>query len=341
MDTKYPALRVLLSWVFGWALELIVCFAFVGEGRTEEPSKAAPEEAKEGEPIKPVPEEVDVNVAKAMLGRMLFYDPRLSKDNTISCYSCHKLDSGGDDGRQVSIGVEGKLGEVNSPTVFNTGFNFKQLWNGRASTVDDMNDVPVQSPSVMGSLWPEVVAKLAEHESYPARFNALYSDGINSENIKNALGEFLRSLITPHSRFDQWLKGDDTALTGQEKHGYTLFKYYGCASCHQGVNVGGNTFQVFGVFKDYFKQRGNITDADLGRFNVTGNPADRHVFKVPSLRLAALTAPYLHDGSVATLREAVDLMFEFQLGIEAPEEDKDAIGAFIKALVGESTDLSP
>ena len=341
MDTTYPVLRMLYSWVFGWVLALIVCFAFVDDGLTEEPSRATPEEAKKEEPIKPIPEEVDVNIAKAMLGRMLFYDPRLSKDNTISCYSCHKLDSGGDDGRQVSIGVEGKEGIINSPTVFNVGFQFKQLWDGQAHTIEDEIDGAIQKPLVMGSLWPEVLAKLREHAPYPKRFNALYLDGINRENITDALGEFMRSLTTPHSRFDQWLRGEDTALTEQEKRGYALFKDYGCASCHQGVNVGGNTFQVFGVFKEYFKQRGNITDADLGRFNVTGNPVDRHVFKVPSLRLAALTAPYLHDGSAATLRDAVDVMFEFQLGREVPDEEKEAIVAFIKTLVGESTDLSP
>ena len=193
----------------------------------------------------------------------------------------------------------------------------------------------------MGSLWPEVVAKLYEHESYPGRFQALYPDGINRKNVKNAIGEFVKSLITPNSRFDQWLKGNEAALDAREKQGYALFKSYGCVSCHQGANVGGNMFQVFGVLNDYFKKRGNITEADLGRYNVTGNIADRHSFKVPSLRMAAYTAPYLHDGSAATLRDAVNAMFTFQLGREAPDEDKDAIVAFIKTLAGESEELNP
>ena len=150
----------------------------------------------------------------------------------------------------------------------------------------------------------------------------------------------MRSLVTPNSRFDQWLGGDETALSAEERRGYALFKSYGCVSCHQGANVGGNMFQVFGVLNEYFKRRGNITEADLGRYNVTGNIADRHSFKVPSLRMAALTAPYLHDGSAATLRDAVDAMFEFQLGREAPDEDKDAIVAFIRTLAGESEELS-
>ena len=158
---------------------------------------------------------------------------------------------------------------------------------------------------------------------------------ISRENIKDAIAEFMRSLITPNSRFDQWLGGNTEALNEQEQEGYALFKRYGCASCHQGANVGGNMFQVFGVINDYFRKRGNITDADLGRFNVTGNEADKHAFKVPSLRMAAHTAPYLHDGSAKTLRDAVDAMFEFQLGREAPDEDKEAIVAFIKTLAGE------
>ena len=192
----------------------------------------------------------------------------------------------------------------------------------------------------MGSLWPDVIAKLYRHADYPQLFKQLYPDGINRKNVKNAIAEFMKSLVTPDSRFDKWLGGDENALSGLEKRGYELFKDYGCSSCHQGANVGGNMFQVFGVLNDYFKKRGDITEADLGRYVITGNDEDRHSFKVPSLRMAALTAPYLHDGSAATLRDAVDAMFEFQLGREAPDKDKDAIVAFIKTLVGKSEELS-
>ena len=291
------------------------------------------------EPIRPIPEETGLDPDKVSLGRELFHETRLSRDGSVSCASCHDLARGGGDGRRVSIGIEGKLGVINSPTVFNASLNFKQFWDGRATSVEDQIDGPVQSPIEMGSLWPEVVAKLYEHDSYPERFEAIYPDGISRNSIKDAIGTFVRSLVTPNSRFDQWLKGDDSALTSQEREGYALFKSYGCVSCHQGMNVGGNMFQVFGVLNEYFKKRGNITEADFGRFNVTGNPADRHSFKVPSLRMAAHTAPYLHDGSAATLREAVDIMFEFQLGREAPDEDKDAIVAFIKTLAGESEEM--
>ena len=292
------------------------------------------------EPILPIPEQVDVNPAKVELGRTLFHDPVLSKDGTISCASCHDLANGGDDGRKISLGVDDKPGVVNSPTVFNAGMNFKQFWDGRASTLEHQIDGPVQAAFEMGSLWPDVVAKLYRDETYPGLFKKIYPDGINRGNVKNAIAEFVKSLNTPNSRFDRWLKGDKNALNAKEKRGYALFKDYGCSSCHQGANVGGNMFQVFGVLNDYFKRRGNITDADLGRYNITGNDEDRHAFKVPSLRMAAMTAPYLHDGNAATLRDAVNAMFEFQLGREAPDKDKEAIVAFIKTLVGESKELS-
>ena len=307
---------------------LAAAFGFAGD-----PARAV-------EPIKPIPDDIEVHAEKAALGRALFHDPRLSRDDTVSCASCHDLRSGGDDGRRVSVGIEGKAGLINSPTVFNSGLNFKQFWDGRAGTLEQQIDDPVQSPLEMGSLWPDVVAKLYQDRDYPQRFKALYPDGISRDSIRNAIAEFMRSLNTPNGRFDRWLKGDEEVLDRVEKHGYALFKYYGCVSCHQGANVGGNMFQVFGVLNEYFRKRGNITEADLGRYNVTGNPADRHAFKVPSLRMAAHTAPYLHDGSAATLRDAVDAMFVFQLGRDAPDEDKEAIVAFIETLAGESKELT-
>lgn len=293
------------------------------------------------EPILPIPSQVDVDPAKVALGRALFRDPILSKDDTISCASCHDLENGGDDGRKVSVGVDGKPGTVNAPTVFNAAMNFKQFWDGRADTLEHQIDGPVQAPSEMGSLWPDVVSKLYRKDGYAKRFGKIFPDGINRKNIKNAIAEFVKSLNTPNSRFDRWLQGDKTALNAQERRGYELFKDYGCASCHQGANVGGNMFQVFGVLNDYFKRRGDITEADLGRYAITGNEEDRHAFKVPSLRMAVLTAPYFHDGTAATLRDAVDSMFEFQLGREAPDKDKEAIVAFIGTLLGESKELSP
>ena len=292
------------------------------------------------EPIRPIPSTIDVSPDKVELGRLLFHDPLLSKDDTVSCANCHDLAAGGSDGLKVSIGIEGKSGVVNSPTVFNAGLNFKQFWDGRANTLEDQIDGPVQSPFEMGSLWPDVIAKLYKDREYPKLFKAIYPNGINRKNVKNAIAEFVMSLTTPNSRFDKWLAGDASALNAQETRGYELFKDYGCVSCHQGANVGGNMFQVFGVLNDYFKKRGDITEADFGQYNITGNEDDRHAFKVPSLRMAALTPPYLHDGSAATLLDAVHAMFEFQLGREAPLQDKEDIVAFIKTLVGESEELA-
>jgi len=286
------------------------------------------------EPIKPIPAYSVVDRAKAELGERLFHDTRLSKDDTVSCATCHDLKRGGDDGRRVSEGVGGALGAVNSPTVFNVVYNFKQFWDGRAETLEEQIDGPVQSAVEMGSLWPDVIATLYRDETYPSQFTAIYADGITRDNVKETLAEFMRSLTTPGSRFDAWLAGNSEALDAQELRGYDLFKSYGCASCHQGANVGGNMFQTFGVLNDYFTRRGKITDADRGRFNVTGNEADMHAFKVPSLRMAAHTAPYLHDGRAETLRDAIDIMFEFQLGREAPDADKEAIEAFIRTLAG-------
>jgi len=300
-----------------------------------------PRHPHDDEPIKPIAADMGTNSEKVALGRSLFQDPRLSKDNTTACVSCHDLGSGGDDGRRVSVGVAGKLGRISAPTVFNVGLNFKQFWDGRASTLEQQIDGPVQSSAELGSLWPDVIEKLYVHESYPQRFGGLYTDGITRHNVKDALAEYLRSLTTPNSKFDRWLNGDKDAISEIEKRGYALFQHYGYASCHQGANAGGNIFQVFGIQNEYFKKRGDISEADMGRYNVTGTPVDRHSFKVPSLRMADLTAPYLHDGSAATLHEAVNVMFEFQLGRQAPDEDKLAILAFLKSSAGKSRELDP
>ncbi len=292
------------------------------------------------EPIKPIPATIDVDPKKVALGRKLFHDTRLSKDDTVSCASCHDLSTGGaDHSQQVSIGIQGRHGIINTPTVYNTAFLFRLFWDGRAENLEDQIDGPVQNPIEMGSLWSDVVAKLYEDAKYPALFKDAFGDGISRTNIKLSLAEFQRSLITPNSRFDQYLLGNENAITAKEKQGYEHFKSYGCISCHQGAAVGGNMFQLFGVANSYFQKRGNITKADMGRFNVTGNIVDKHVFKVPSLRLAVLTPPYLHDGNAATLRDAVNTMFTFQLGREAPDEDKDAIVAFIKTLAGEHPEI--
>jgi len=292
----------------------------------------------DNEPLKPLEAPKDLDTLKVKLGERLFHDVRLSKDNTLACAGCHNLALGGADNKALSIGIKGGIGAVNSPTVYNSGLLFRQFWDGRAETLSEQVDGPVQAKVEMGSLWPEVIVKLYKDATYPAQFAMVYKekkDAISREHIKDAIAEFERSLVTINSPFDRYLKGDQKAIDEQAKEGYRLFKHYGCASCHQGANVGGNMYQVFGVVDSYFEKQGKITTADKGRFNVTGNPQDMHRFKVPSLRMAALTAPYLHNGKAKTLRDAVDIMFKHQLGRKAPDKDKEAIVHFIKTLVGE------
>lgn len=295
------------------------------------------QQAWAGEPISPIPLDVDnkLNPKIVALGEILFNDKRLSKDNTISCASCHDLLTGGVDGAQVSIGINGARGPINAPTVFNSGYNFRQFWDGRAKSLEEQAAGPVHNPLEMGSNWTEVLPKLGNDGALVARFKEIYADGVQPHNIQDAIATFERSLTTPNSRFDKYLRGDKAALSDDELKGYQLFKSYGCVSCHQGTNIGGNMFQVFGAMNNYFADRGGITTADLGRYNVTKAAADKHVFKVPSLRNVALTSPYFHNGSVNTLPEAVDVMFRYQLGRTAPQADKELISSFLHTLTGE------
>ncbi len=287
------------------------------------------------EPIKPIPVPVNLDMAKVALGERFFNEKKLSKDNTVSCASCHDLKKGAVDSLQTAVGIGGAKGPVNTPTIFNSVFNFRQFWDGRAASLEEQASGPVHNPLEMGSNWPEIIGKLSKDEALAAQMKKSYPDGLTEKNIVDALATFQRSLVTVNSRFDKYLRGDKTALSDDEAHGYRLFKSYGCIACHQGVNVGGNMFQVFGVMGNYFSQRGNETTADLGRYNVTKNEADKHVFKVPSLRNVALTAPYFHDGSAKTLSDAVDVMFKYQLGRTAPEQDKRLIIEFLQTLTGE------
>ncbi len=289
----------------------------------------------ESEPIHPLPE-VKLDPDKVALGKRLFHDQRLSGDNSVSCASCHNLKAGGVDRLRVSKGVRGTEGGINAPTVFNSGFNFSQFWDGRAKSLEDQIDGPVHAAAEMDSNWPDIIAKLKREPIYQNTFRQLYSEGITSHTIKDAIATFERSLVTP-SRFDQYLRGNTRAINAEEKKGYEHFKSYGCIACHQGVNIGGNMYQYFGVMGDYFADRGHITTADYGRYNVTGKERDRFKFKVPSLRNVALTPPYFHDGSAKTLEDAVKVMAKYQLGRSIPEPDLKAIIQFLRSLTGIST----
>lgn len=271
---------------------------------------------------------------KALLGQRLFFEPRLSRDNTIACASCHNLNLGGTDRQKSSQGIGGQMGTINAPTVFNASLNFVQFWDGRAATLEEQAAGPVHNPLEMGSNWAEAIAKLNQDESYRNIFAKLYPGGISGEAIADAIAAFERTLLTPNSRFDRFILGDSKALSPLEQTGYERFLALGCASCHQGAGVGGNMFQRFGIMADYFRGRPPNT-ADLGRFNVTGKDEDRHVFKVPGLRNVALTAPYFHDASAQTLEQAVSIMGRYQLGRELSSEDLHAIVAFLHTLTGE------
>lgn len=293
------------------------------------------------EPIQPIPNEINLNSAKVSLGEKLFNESRFSKNNTISCASCHNLELGGTDRKAKSIGIDNQLGDINSPTVFNSAYNFKQFWDGRAETLEAQIDGPTHAANEMGSDWNEIIQKLRQSSEYTSEFEKLYPDGIQTENVKDAIAEFERSLTTPDSPFDLYLRGNHEALSKEEIDGYRLFKTVGCISCHQGVNIGGNLFQEFGIMGNYFNDRGAIKKADFGRFNVTQNEYDRYVFKVPSLRNVEMTPPYFHDGSAQTLPEAVGVMSKYQLGRKLSDQEIDSIERFLKTLNGKYKRYNP
>jgi len=278
--------------------------------------------------ITPIPLENNVNEKKAFLGHKLFFDVRLSKDNTISCATCHILDQGGDDNLKVSFGVDGKTGNRNAPTVLNSKFNHTQFWDGRVINLEEQASGPIHNPVEMNSNFDEVITKLKKDKKYIALFNDIYQDGITPKNITNAIAEYEYTLITPNGRFDQFLRGDKDALSSDEKKGYKLFKEYGCISCHNGVNIGGNLMQKIGVIE-------NFESSDKGRYNITKNEADKYYFKVPSLRNISLTSPYFHDGLTPTLKDAVIKMSYYQIGYTLSEIEIDYIIKFLHTLTGE------
>ncbi len=295
------------------------------------------------EPIKPLRQVDDLDSAKVALGGELFHDQRLSVDNTVSCSSCHILSINGSDSRPSSLGVGGAVGPIKAPTVWNSGFNFVQFWDGRAVTLEEQVSGPIHNPLEMGSSWGQVITKLQQDPAVVAAFNASYSDGITPDNIQDAIATFERSLVTLNSPFDHWLMGNDSVLTDEALKGYQLFKSYGCISCHQGQNVGGNMFATMGAMgRGYFAERGGeITESDLGRYNVTGESADRYMFKVPSLRLAVRQTHFFHDGSRASLTEAIQTMARYQLGRSINDDDVTSITAFLESLVGKHPRLKP
>lgn len=288
------------------------------------------------EPIVPLPHTVpDLDPRKVALGEKLFRDVRISPRGDMACTSCHELLRGGVDGRAKSKMGDQDAPAVNTPTVFNVIFNFKAQWAGSHARLEEQLAVPVTSPRVLNTTFEAIVERLSAIPEYRDEFAAIYSDGITVRSFKDVMVEFERSLITPGSRFDRYLEGDTAALTPDEIAGYDMFRSYGCSSCHQGINIGGNMFQKLGVMRDFFGERRELTEGDNGRYNVTKREEDRHVFRVPSLRNVAVTAPYLHDGSAKTLEEAVQIMGRYQLGRSLDEHEVRLLVGFLRTLTGE------
>lgn len=282
------------------------------------------------EPVRPLPLKAVGDPARVALGQRLFNDVRLSRDSDKSCATCHQPGRAGTDGKALAPGPDGKPGLYNTLSVYNSSFNYRQTWTGRHSGIEQLLDHFVVQPKIYASSWDMVSARLSQDERVAAEFRAVYGDELRPAYLKDSMDQYLRSLLTP-SRFDRYLRGDAAALTPDEETGYARFKSYGCVACHQGINLGGNLFQRLGAMRDM----PGLGPADMGRNLLTRRSIDAYTFRVPGLRNVALTAPYFHNGSVATLEEAVDLMFKYQLGRSAPAQDKGLIVRFLRTLSGE------
>lgn len=298
---------------------------------------AAPQFA--AEPVRPVPESVPVDAAKVALGRKLFFDKNLSGDGTLNCASCHDLNHGGVDHLVTATGIGGQKGPINVPSVYDAYFKIAQFWDGRAPDLVAQAAGPVMNPVEMGSHdWPAVTQKLTANPDYASMFQSAYGPDaqVDQNTITTAIAEFEKTLIAPDSPFDEYLKGNASALSEQAKRGYEKFKSIGCSGCHSGIGLGGGAYEVMGLEADYFKDRGGkITAADEGRYNVTHKESDLHRFVVPNLRNIELTAPYFHDGSTQTLEDAVRKMAKYQTPDSAiSDADVQDIVAFLKSLTG-------
>lgn len=287
--------------------------------------------APQTEPIQPIPAVEITNPEMVNLGKKLFFDPRLSKSGFISCNSCHNLSMGGTDNIKTSIGHHWQQGPINSPTVLNSSLNLAQFWDGRASSLKEQAGGPIANPGEMAFTHELAINVLQSIPDYVDEFSTIFgTEALDIDMVTDAIAAFEETLLTPNSPFDLWLKGDDSALTGQALTGYQLFKQSGCIACHNGPNLGGTSYQKMGVVEPY------QTDSEMiGRAAVTGSDADRFLFKVPTLRNVELTYPYFHDGEAASLEDAVDIMGRLQLGRVYSDEEIDQLVAFLKSLTGE------
>ncbi|MDD6211071.1 MAG: cytochrome c peroxidase, partial [Bacteroidales bacterium] len=320
--------------------EIDILTQWAAKARTAYANGLAAKEFR-NEPVQPVPSSLPTNSEKVALGKSLFNDVRLSGDNTLSCASCHELSKGGCDQEQFSDGINGQIGDINAPTVYNAVFNVLQFWDGRAKDLGEQAAGPPMNPVEMGSLsWDDIIAKLNADKTFTDAFLKVYPEGYSQFTITDAIAEYEKTLLTPDAPFDKYLKGDGSALTQNQVEGYELFKKMECATCHVGVNFGGQSFEYLGLADDYFAHRGNIKTPDNGRFNFTNDEADRHRFKTPTLRNLAHTHPYFHDGTVKTIDEAVEKMLIYQSGKKATKEEQAKIVDFLGTLNADITTVA-
>ncbi|WP_244881460.1 cytochrome-c peroxidase [Vibrio cidicii] len=288
------------------------------------------------EPVTPIAPAQEIHLGKAELGKKLYFDPRLSKSGFISCNSCHNLSMGGSDNLKTSIGHNWQQGPINSPTVLNSSLNIAQFWDGRAADLKEQAGGPIANPGEMAFTHTLAIDVLQSIPQYVNEFKLVFGkEKIDIDQVTDSIAEFEKTLVTPNSRFDQWLMGDDNAITQAELEGYQLFKNSGCVACHNGSALGGTSFQKMGLIEPY--QTANSAE---GLSAVTGKDADRFKFKVPTLRNVALTYPYFHDGEAQTLTEAIDIMGRLQLGRTFTSDENQKIVAFLYTLTGDQPSFS-
>ena len=289
----------------------------------------------QSEPIQPIPKPVIKNPAMVELGKKLFFEPRLSKSGFISCNSCHNLSTGGSDNLTSSIGDHWQQGPIRSPSVLNSSLNVAQFWDGRAKSLQEQASGPIANPKEMASNHVLALDVLRSMPAYVNEFDKVFGNrNVSMQQVTKAIAAFEETLVTPDSRFDQWLKGNKKALNTQELRGYQTFKTAGCVACHNGPAVGGNSFQKMGLVTPY-----QTSNPAQGRAGVTGNDADRMSFKVPSLRNVALRAPYFHDAGATTLEAAVSTMGKLQLGRAFNQQEVGDIVAFLHTLTGKQPQI--
>lgn len=292
--------------------------------------------------FEPIPEQPpsipgeEASPAKIELGRMLYFEPRLSESHNISCNSCHQIGLGGVDMLPTSLGHKAQRGGRNAPTVLNSAYNTAQFWDGRAKDLVEQAGGPIQNPIEMAITHKHAIEMLKGIPGYAKYFAAAFpgeKEPITIGNVEKAIAAFEATLITPNAPFDRFLRGDAKALTAEQKEGLRLFIDNGCSGCHNGINVGGGQYAPFGVVEkpgaDF------LPPDDKGRFMVTNTPSDEYVFKVPTLRNIALTPPYFHTGKSWNLNQAVGVMGASQLGIQLTDDEVTKITDFLHSLTGD------